>query len=228
MKTLCCDIGSGSLRVAIIEYEDECVLKTKPLAVATEPLTIFNNRIDFYEQSTEQIWSAFCKCTTQCLSQTGLRLVESIKHFPIDAIAVSATCSLVIIEDRDIQDGEFDVIMWMDHRAKEEAKIINQSKNEVLNQFGGTCSPEFSLAKLFWLFRNDRHRFDSAQAFMELSDWLTYRCSEYFGKPELFPRSLCCVTCKWGYDSINGKWRGDLFEQIGIINIYLFIICFIK
>lgn len=218
MKTLCCDVGSGSVRVAIIEYGPDNTLKTTPLAVATEPLTIYNKRTDFYEQSTEEIWLAFCKCVAICLQKTGLASVNSNESFPIDSIAFSATCSFVIVEDKS-NDNPLDVIMWMDHRAKNEAKIINQTGHEVLNQFGGTCSPEFSLAKLFWLFNNDRARFDAAKAFMELSDWMTYRCSHYFGTPRLFPRSLCCVTCKWGYDSINGNWRDDLFEQIGSIDV---------
>ncbi|KAI2796453.1 hypothetical protein RDWZM_000084 [Blomia tropicalis] len=216
MKTLCCDIGSGSIRVAIIEYSPENVLKTKPLSIAIRPLKIYNRKTDFYEQKTSEIWTAFQQCTSECLEKSGLSFVSNISAFTIDAIAFSATCSLVIVDGTNVKNDECDVIMWMDHRAKHEASIINQSKNEVLTQFGGVCSPEFSLSKLYWLYRNDKSRFDSANAFMELSDWITYRCSQYYGSPEKFPRSLCCVTCKWGYDANHHKWREDLFNQLGI------------
>lgn len=101
------------------------------------------------------------------------------------------------------------------YRAKAEADIISNSGHDVLKQFGGICSPEFSLSKLFWLYRNDKPRFEGAQAFMELSDWLTYRCSHLFGTPHKFPRSLCCVVCKFGFDAENHKWRDDLFELLG-------------
>ena len=200
--------------MAIIEYLPGNVLATKPLAVATEELTIYNKQKDFYEQKTREIWQAFCKCVKNCLKQIGISVIGPEDPFPIDAIAFSATCSLVIVEERNAND-ECDVIMWMDHRAKVEAELINKSKHDVLSQFGGVCSPEFSLAKLFWLHINDRTRFDAAQSFMELSDWMTYRCSQFVGFPNKFPRSLCCVTCKWGYDSKNHKWRDDLFEQLG-------------
>lgn len=101
------------------------------------------------------------------------------------------------------------------YRAKAEAEIISSSGHDVLMQFGGICSPEFSISKLFWLYRNDKPRFEAAQAFMELGDWLTYRSSHLFGTPQKFPRSLCCVVCKFGYDAENHKWRDDLFESLG-------------
>lgn len=91
-------------------------------------------------------------------------------------------------------------------------------KHEVLQQLGGICSPEFSLSKLLWLKRNQSDRFDNAIAFMELPDWLSWKCSQYTGKDslKLFSRSVNCVTSKWGYDSERNRWRDDLFQQIGL------------
>lgn len=214
MITLSCDVGTSSVRVAIFEYLNESTLNTSPLAVATRPLTIYNRKSDFYEQKSSEIWDLFCQCAEECLTESGLKEVKNEKC-SIDAVAFSATCSLVIVED---VGDEPDVIMWLDHRAKQEAELITATRHNVLKQFGGVCSPEFSLSKLVWLFRNQRKRFDSAKAFMELPDWLTYRCSKYFGTPEAFPRSLCCVTCKWGYDSVNNNWPSDLFETLGKIS----------
>lgn len=222
MKTLCVDVGSGSVRCAIFEYSSSNVLQTKPLAVKTMPLPVYNRKPDYFEQKTSDIWSAFCQCTAECLKASGLSVnLSENDSFPIDAVAFSATCSLVIVEEPRHQQNhddaeQCDVIMWMDHRAKAEAEIISSSGHDVLKQFGGICSPEFSISKLFWLYRNDKPRFEAAQAFMELGDWLTYRSSHLFGTPQKFPRSLCCVVCKFGYDAENHKWRDDLFESLGI------------
>lgn len=122
--------------------------------------------------------------------------------------------------------------MWMDHRAIGEAFEITRSKvettifmviwlnlwnplkNAVLEQMGGNCSPEFSLAKLLWLSRNEKERFNEALAFMELPDWLAWRCSNL--DPKDYPRSVCSVVCKWGYDAFNKRWRDDLFKLVGM------------
>ena len=69
--------------------------------------------------------------------------------------------------------------MWMDHRAVEEAKLITATQHAVVEQFGGTCSPEFSLSKLLWIKRRKPLRFENAIGFMELPDWLSWRCSTF-------------------------------------------------
>ncbi|OTF69310.1 FGGY carbohydrate kinase domain-containing protein-like protein, partial [Euroglyphus maynei] len=177
MRTLCCDVGSGSVRVAIFEFIDY-QLKSKPLAVSTRPLTIYNRKKDFYEQKSSEIWQAFCMAAIDCCKQMNQNQIS----LTIDSIGFTATCSLVIISDVDNRDSgqlsnDYDVIMWMDHRAFKEAELINQTGHHVLEQFGGTCSPEFSLSKLIWIHNNEPDRFRRTKAFMELPDWLSYRCS---------------------------------------------------
>ena len=41
--------------------------------------------------------------------------------------------------------------MWMDHRAKEEADLINSKSNEVLKYVGGKVSLEMQPPKLLWM-----------------------------------------------------------------------------
>ncbi|XP_027203661.2 FGGY carbohydrate kinase domain-containing protein [Dermatophagoides pteronyssinus] len=217
MLTLCCDVGSGSVRVAIFEFNNYH-LNSKPLAVSTHPLIIYNRKKNFYEQKSSEIWQAFCMAARDCCKQIKLNRIPLV----IDSIGFTATCSLVIITDDHDNRGEssndYDVIMWMDHRALKEAELINQTGHQILEQFGGTCSPEFSLSKLIWIYNNESERFRRTKALMELPDWLSYRCSNQWSKnqPELFPRSLCSVVCKWGFDAENNKWRSDFFEKLGI------------
>lgn len=205
-RTLVCDVGSGSVRVAILEYSSSGVLQSKPLAHSTKNITIFNPQTDFYEQNTTEIWQAFIDCCRECLA--------SFQIDSVDAIAFSATCSLVILDPKP-EVGRNDVIMWMDHRAKEQADRITGSGHPVLEQFGGKCSPEFSLSKLVWLSEKDGERFRKAEGFMELPDWLGYRCSSRFGNPRSFSRSLCSMVCKWGFEAEEHRWPEDLFEDLG-------------
>lgn len=43
------------------------------------------------------------------------------------------------------------VIMWMDHRAVEEAKYINETNHQLLKFVGGKISLEMEMPKILWL-----------------------------------------------------------------------------
>jgi len=53
---------------------------------------------------------------------------------------------------------------------------------------------------------------------MELPDWLSWKCSQFTGFNNIkhFSRSVCSLSCKWGYDSELNRWRDDLFQLIGL------------
>ncbi|XP_054161609.1 FGGY carbohydrate kinase domain-containing protein-like [Oppia nitens] len=198
------DVGSGSVRVSLIKFVDG-VIDSRPLATHKKSITVHNTNTHIYEQNTDEIWSALCECVQNCMK------TANINYKQITGISFSATCSLAIIDKN--KTGN-DVIMWMDHRAINEAKYITETKNAVLEQMGGNCSPEFSLAKLLWTKRHQRQRFDEAVGFMELPDWLAWKCSNF--EATEYPRSVCSVVCKWGYDAVNRRWRDDLLQLIGL------------
>jgi len=106
--------------------------------------------------------------------------------------------------------------MWMDHRALVEASAITESKHSVLDQVGGVCSPEFSMAKLLWLKNNDSERFESASAFLELPDYLTWRCVTKGVSLDTFKPSNCSLTCKWGYNGEQKQWPTEFYNTIGL------------
>lgn len=107
--------------------------------------------------------------------------------------------------------------MWMDHRALQEAQSITDTKHAALDQVGGVCSPEFSLAKLLWFKKNHPARFEAAEAFMELPDYLTWRClsSESFRLSDFRP-SNCSLTCKWLFDGQSKTWPSEFYKLIGL------------
>lgn len=47
--------------------------------------------------------------------------------------------------------NEANIIVWMDHRASNEADAINATKHSILATVGGTMSLEMQLPKLLWL-----------------------------------------------------------------------------
>lgn len=48
-------------------------------------------------------------------------------------------------------DSKQNIMLWMDHRATEEANFINSKKNKVLKYVGNKISPEMEPPKLLWL-----------------------------------------------------------------------------
>lgn len=48
-------------------------------------------------------------------------------------------------------DPQRNVVMWMDHRATEQADRITKNGHRVLSRVGGVMSPEMQPPKLLWL-----------------------------------------------------------------------------
>lgn len=223
MNLLGVDVGSGSVRAALTSFTTQTINATsiaKVLANESKPTTTISPQDDWYEQSTSEIWSAVLECVKACLFKS--------KTTDVHGIAFTATCSLVVVGPRstNLYEGENDIIMWMDHRSVKEAAEISESRDELLNQVGGVCSPEFSLAKLKWLKENCKSKFDSSTAFMELPDYLTWKClvsSELSDSQNLslYKPSSCSVVCKWFFDARNNEWSSRLMSKAGIDNLLI-------
>jgi ribulose kinase len=98
-----------------------------------------------YEQSTSDIWDSICLCVKAILNESGINKKE------VKGIGFDATCSLAVVdlEGKSVcvsegaqlgKEGERDIVLWMDHRAEEEANLINKTEDEVLKYVGGTMS----------------------------------------------------------------------------------------
>lgn len=118
----------------------------------------------------------------------------------ICGIGFAATCSLVAIDSGGSPvsvswsgDAQRNVIVWMDHRATDQAERINTSGSPVLQFVGGGVSPEMQSPKMLWVKENLKESWDIAFRWMDLSDWLTFRAT---GDDT---RSLCTTVCKWTY-----------------------------
>lgn len=189
MNVIAVDVGTTSVRLAIISFQGQDFNEVNLLSSHEIETSLHQDGVKF-EQNSSEIWRAICECCKMCLSKS--KILPKFIH----GIAFSATCSLVIQQHGSTEN---DVIMWMDHRAIDEAQVISDSGSKVLEQFGGICSPEFSLSKLLWLKKNQPERLRSAIRILELPDWLVHQCLGL--EISDGPQSLCCVVCKWGFDA---------------------------
>lgn len=116
-----------------------------------EPTQTYRSETDhrIYEQSTLNIWRSLASCSQRVLS------ASKIPPSSVKGISFDATCSLCVVtgdgtpvcvtegpglgKEGEVE-GERNVILWADHRAEEEAGVINKSGEGVLGFVGGVMS----------------------------------------------------------------------------------------
>jgi D-ribulokinase len=199
------DVGTSSTRAGIFDETGNL------LAAARHPITIWQEAGDIVEQSSADIWAA-------CVASVRAALTEAaIAPELVKGIGFDATCSLVVLDKRGEPltvsgsgDNRRNVVVWMDHRAIEETRRINETRDDVLRYVGGSISPEMEMPKLLWLKRHLAASFDTAGHFFDLADYLTWRATGSLA------RSMCTVTCKWNYLAHERRWSAPYFKRIGL------------
>ena len=138
------DVGTGSARAALVKHDGTLV------ASSTQDTKTWRDPNDhrIFEQSTTDIWNAISKTVRAVLAEAKVS-PDNVKGLGFDA-----TCSLAVADfdgnpvtvtkGGEIgQVGERNIILWADHRAEEEADLINSTGNTVLDYVGGVMSVSF-------------------------------------------------------------------------------------
>jgi D-ribulokinase len=199
------DVGTGSARAGVFDATG------RMLGTAKRDITLYREPGSIVEQSSAEIWSAVCTAVRGAVGQAGVRAED------VRGVGFDATCSLVVLGPGGAplpvgpsEDPARDIIVWMDHRAVEQAERINAGGHAVLRYVGGTISPEMETPKLLWLRENRPEVFDAAWQFLDLTDFLTWKATGSLA------RSSCTVTCKWTYLAHERRWDPDYFRRIGL------------
>ncbi|XP_052777391.1 FGGY carbohydrate kinase domain-containing protein-like isoform X2 [Mya arenaria] len=199
------DVGTASVRAALVD------ITGKVLTTATKEIKIWNPQPNFYQQSSTNIWEAVVY-TVKMVCGT-----QKVDAGSVKGIGFDATCSLVVAD----QDGrplsvcpkgeqECDIIMWMDHRAGEEADFINATKHDILKYYGGGISLEMEPPKLLWLKKHLRSQcWEKLGHAFDLCDFVTWRATGSL------TRSVCSTVAKWTYTKDTG-FDTDFFKMIGL------------
>ena len=199
------DVGTGSARAGLFDA------KGVMLASAKRDITMWREAGDVVEQSSDDIWAAICASVREAMT------TASIDPARVAGIGFDATCSLVVLGAGGAPltvspsgDDARNIIVWMDHRAIDQAERINATGHGVLRYVGGVISPEMETPKLLWLKENMPQTYDAAWQFLDLADYLSWRATGDLA------RSTCTVTCKWTYLAHENRWDADYFHTIGL------------
>lgn len=199
------DVGTGSARAGMFD------LAGRMVAAAKRDLTLFHASGSIVEQSSAEIWNAACEAVKETLSQAA------VSPNQVAGVGFDATCSLVVsgkggqpLPVGPSENADRNVIVWMDHRAVDQAERINAIGHEVLKYVGGRISPEMETPKLLWLLENRPGTFEAAWQFFDLTDYLTWRATGDLS------RSTCTLTCKWTYLAHERRWDASYFRAVGL------------
>jgi len=199
------DVGTLSARAGVFDSAGTLI------ASALRPILIWREAGEIVEQSSDDIWRAATSAVREAVEKSGLK-PEAVRGMGFDA-----TCSLVVL-DRAARPlsvsltgaAERDVIVWMDHRAVDEAERINAGGHETLRYVGGKISPEMHAPKLVWLTRRKPGTIAKSGHFLDLTDFLSFRATGSL------TRSACPATCKFGYLAHEKRWPDEFFDSVGL------------
>jgi D-ribulokinase len=199
------DVGTADVRAGVFDSRGTL------LATARSPIAVWHEAGDIVEQSSSDIWSA-CVSAVRAAMKTA-----DLPPGAVKGIGFDATCSLVVLDHAGnpltvsaSRSPERNIIVWMDHRATAQARLINETGDEVLRFVGGAISPEMQTPKLLWLKRHLSATYDGAGFLFDLADYLTFRATGSAA------RSMCTVTCKWTYLAHERRWSDSYFKRIGL------------
>lgn len=199
------DVGTGSARAGVFTLTGE------RLGMATQAIKMWRPKPEYAEQSSNDIWEAVGFAIREAVQESG------VASEAIIGIGFDATCSLVALDGDNnpvtvSPDGDpaQNIIVWMDHRATQEADEINAGNYEALRYVGGKFSPEMEPPKLLWIKKHLPDTWANTAKFLDLADFLTYQAT---GQDV---RSLCTNVCKWGYRGQENRWDTTFYDAIGI------------
>ncbi|XBY06347.1 FGGY family carbohydrate kinase [Escherichia coli] len=128
------DVGSGSVRAGIFLISTDLCYPMPQKKITTTRRS--GSRV---EQSSREIWQAVCSCIRNALT------LADVCAQSVAGIGFDATCSLVVLDKKTVihclsarkEMQSKNIIVWMDHRATEQAERINATHHPVLNYVGG-------------------------------------------------------------------------------------------
>src|SRR5260221_1341606 len=199
------DVGTSSARAGVFDE------KGTLLATARHPIAVWDEAGSVVEQSSSEIWAACAASVRAAMAEAAL------PPCAVKGMGFDATCSLVVLDAAanpvtvsSSGDDRRNVIVWMDHRAIVEARLVNDTRDDVLRYVDGSISPEMEIAKLLWLKRHLPSTYRSAGHFFDLADYLSFRATGSTA------RSICTLACKWNFLAHDRRWSDRYFERIGL------------
>jgi len=192
------DLGTGGVRVGLFDREGS------PAVFHAVEFATDHPRPGWAEQDPGEWWSCLTRASRGALEESGVPAAE------VAGISVDATASTVVATDADGRHLR-PAIMWMDVRAADQARRIQETGDPALKYNGfGPVSAEFGLPKALWLKENEPDTWSGAARVGDCADWAIQRLT---GEATT---SVNTVSGKYYYDRDEGGFPVSLYEAVGV------------
>ena len=199
------DMGTTGVKAAL--FTAEGVMAGGGLA----EYTLETPAPDFVELDPEVYWHAACKAIADALSNAGAA-PETVR-----AVGITGQAETIILTDAAGVPVR-KAIVWLDNRAKEEAREIEAHFGaDALFRLSGQTEmlPCWPAAKLRWLKRHEPETFASASRCLMVEDFIAFRLTGRFSTCRgLMPSTLY-------YDIRSGGYDPAMLEYLGIGETFL-------
>lgn len=194
MNCLGIDFGTTSVKAVLFD-ERLC-----EIAEAHEDYTL-NTHGDIVELEPDKYWTF--------LKNAIGKVREKSK---IDCLAIDTQCETLILTD---ENGEpvRDAIVWLDNRATEEAKIIEEhfGRKKVYDITGQPeVTATWPACKLLWVKRNEPEVWKKTKKVFLLEDYMLYKLTGKFVTEKTLQSSSVY------FDIHKGEWWQEMLDFIGI------------
>lgn len=194
MNLLGIDFGTTSVKAVLFDE------KLRELASSTEDYKLKTSG-NIVELEPVKYWE---------LLKNALKNVQ--KEASVDALAIDTQCETLILTD---ENGEpvRDAIVWLDNRAEEEARIIEEhfGRKKVYEVTG---QPEITAtwpaSKLLWVKRNEPQVWAKTKKIFLLEDYLLYKLTGEFVTEKTLQSSTIY------FDINSSEYWDEMLEFIGV------------
>ena len=194
MKCLGVDYGTTSVKAVLFDKD------FNEIASATEEYTL-NIHGDFVELEPEKYWDFFKNAINKVKEKSD-----------IDCLAIDTQCETMILTDENGNPVR-DAIVWLDNRATEEAKIIEEhfGRKKVYEITG---QPEITATwpacKLLWVKRNEPEVWAKTKKIFLLEDYILYKLTGKFVTEKTLQSSTIY------FDICSSDWWQEMLDFIGV------------
>lgn len=199
MKLLGVDVGTTSLKAVLFDENGAA------LSSASVDYTLMASG-DIVEMNPEQYWTIF----QQALSQV------CPKELP-DALSIDTQCETLILADESGQ-PLMNAIVWLDNRAKDEAKEIEAAFGRQ-KIYEATGQPEVTATwpacKILWIKRHLPDVWARTRKIFLLEDFLLYKLTGEFVTEKTLQSSSLYLNIT------TGTWWPEMLSYIGLPEAYL-------
>lgn len=194
MNLLGVDVGTTSLKAAVFEESG------RQISSSTVDYTLITTG-DYVEFNADEYWSIF---------QKGMS--EAVGDMEISALSIDTQCETIILADEDGNPLR-NAIVWLDNRAAEEAKDIEQ-KFGAKNIYDVTGQPEVTATwpacKLMWIKKNEPEVWENTKKIFLLEDYLLFKLTGKFVTQKTLQSSSLY------FDIRKGTWWNEMLDYVGI------------